>query len=272
MRAVALSLLMIAMLGLASVAHADVSGVRALVAKKAAILGLLHGKAANALLVAAQAPGIGEFVSAPDGEARHRLKEHVDQISLSTQRHFHVEEMCLITSDGVELSRIVGQEIANDLSTEEVQAIFFEPGFALPPGEVHVSPVYLSPDTGELVVAYVTPIQIDGKNRAIFHYEHLLATYWNSLIGAGEAASMRILAVDRQGRVAIDSDVSAGWEAARWAAEPPRLELGGLTLAELQSRLGGGDAGAGVLVIDGGMAAIAYRSVEDWTLIAIERL
>ena len=61
------------------------------------------------------------------------LKQKIDSISLNVQRNFHVEEMCLTNPHGSEISRIVGKEIAYNLSNEEAGAGFFAPGFAQKP-------------------------------------------------------------------------------------------------------------------------------------------
>ena len=85
-----------------------------------------------------------------------------------------IGEACFIDANGEEFARAVRGEIAKpgDLSTEEEQAGFFAPTFALDFGQVHQTRPYVSPDTKEWVVANATLIpQADGQKRAFVHFE-----------------------------------------------------------------------------------------------------
>ena len=92
---------------------------------------------------------------------------------------------------------------AADLSTEEEKAPFFAPAFALDFGQTHQTRPYVSPDTGEWVVANATLIpQPDGAKRAIVHFEVTVESFRRAM-GDTQGAELRV--VDGQtGRVVID--------------------------------------------------------------------
>src|SRR5262245_53400922 len=90
-----------------SAPRADESYV-GLVAKKSAILEDLHKRISSSLVTVAQDKAFREYFLAPDSARRAALKQRIDEISLKTQDKFRVEEMCLIGSNGAEISRIVG--------------------------------------------------------------------------------------------------------------------------------------------------------------------
>lgn len=247
--------------------------VESLVAKKAASIEILHRKAGKALVNAAQDRNFAGYFQASDSDQREHHKQRVDQISLSVQERFHVEEMCLIDPEGAELSRIVGREIADDLSQDEASAIFFDPGFALSARRLHISATYMSPDANRWVVAYVTPVVVEGDKRAILHYEHGLDFYHHILNQDLSDDGPYLLAVDRQGYLVSDSRRSLAIErkdeSEQLADYFERFALAGLDLQGLIARLGGGPAGAGTLDGEDGTLQVAYRQVEDWTLLAV---
>ncbi len=117
-----------------------------------------------------------------------------------------VGEACFIDADGEEFARVVRGEIAGagDLSTEEEQAPFFAPAFALDFGQTHQTKPYVSPDTKEWVVANATLVpQPDRRKRAIVHFEVTIESFRRAL-GADPSAELRV--VDAQtGRVVIDA-------------------------------------------------------------------
>lgn len=276
MRGAFLSLLSWVLIAFGSPAVAEIAELEKLAAKKAAIIELMHRKARKALVTAAQDSAYSDYFTdhRSQGE-RQALKQRIDQISLRVQSRFHVEEMCLIDPDGAEISRIVGDEIAHDLALDEADAMFFRPGFAQPPRQVHTSPIYMSPDAKKWVVAYVTPVMTQGQKRAILHYEHDLASYQAALDDGSDGREWYVLAVDDNGWIISDSRrpvpllMRSGSEAHEDYFEPFRL--GAIDLADLRSRLGG-DArrGAGTMATDSGRFEAAYHVAGDWTVIVIE--
>jgi hypothetical protein len=159
-------LMTVALLFAPGYAHADLASVEALVAKKSAIIEIMHSKARKALVTAAQDYRYREYFAAESADERARLKAEIDRISQRVQAEFHVEEMCLIDPQGAEISRIVKNAIAYDLATNETQNVFFAPGFALRPRTVYVSPLYMSADADKWVLGYVTPIVVDNTTKA----------------------------------------------------------------------------------------------------------
>jgi hypothetical protein len=262
-------LLSVALLLAPKVAHADLAAVESLVAKKAAIVEMMHTKARKALVTAAQDGRYREYFAAGSADERARLKAEIDRISLKVQAEFHVEEMCLIDHHGAEISRIVQNAIAYDLATNETQNVFFTPGFALQARTVYISPLYVSQDVNRWVLGYATPIVVDGVTRAILHYEHGLAVFQQAL-------NKYIVAVDGDGHVISDSRKPVATEkkgdSESLADYFASFGLGALDFPGLKARLGGGDKGSGTVATAGGRYDVAYQTVGHWTLIAVDRL
>lgn len=252
-------------------AEATASPASDLVARKAAVLEMLHRKARTALVTVAQDKSFRDYFTTTSPSARSRLKDRIDRISLEVQRQFHVNEMCVIRPDGSEVSRIAHDAIADDLDDAERDRPFFRPGFALNLRTVYQSPPYLSPDTRGWVIGYVTPIVVGTATKAILHYEHDLGFY-QTMLGKGLAGEDRFLvAVDEGGWVIADSRTainigSRGGSGAESDYFRP-FEWTGLSLEELRGRLGRADAGE--IVLDGRIYDVALRQVAGWTLVAV---
>ena len=262
---------------MATPAAADQDALGAFVARKAGVLELLHGKAEKALVTAAQDQTFGQHFHAHSEEERAALRGRIDQITLAVQRQFAVEEMCLIGENGAEISRIVGNEIAYDLATNEADAIFFKPGFAQAPRTVYISPIYMSADALRWVTAYVTPIVVAGEKKAILHYEHGLDFYEKTLnSGVDQAGPRVLLTVTKDGWVIFDSRKNIPIEQVDDSAHPAdyfeAFSLGGVTLDEVMRAIGAEQgAGAGsVTTPDGKNWDVALKHVEDWILLAFE--
>src|SRR5688572_12281635 len=150
-------------------AIADAGSAAALSAKNAAIIRNMHNRATKAIVQVAQDPAFPSYFEAllhGHSHGLHEAKVRIDQISLATQERFHVEEMCLIDTTGTEISRIVANQIAYDLSTEEADNEFFAASFDREPRSTYIAPLYISPDAFKWVMAYTTPIEFEGKNRS----------------------------------------------------------------------------------------------------------
>lgn len=260
---------------LATSVQAQVADLDAFVAAKAGALEVLHRKAERALVGVAQDSSYRDYFKAHSDHHRHELKERIDRISLEAQNKFDVGEMCLINENGHEISRIVEGEVAHDLSTEEAAAIFFKPAFALAPLNVHVSPIYMSPDVHRWVVAYVTPIEVDGEKKAILHYEHELKTY-QELLAEGLAGDddRFLLAVNEEGLIIADSRREIGTAERGDSAVPgdyfEPFQTAGSSLDALKDELGGGMSGRGTITLDGVPHDVAWRTVKGWTLLGFE--
>ena len=256
---------------------ADVGELKSFVAKKAGIVELLHNKAERALVTSAQDQSYRRYFEAKTDEERARLRQRIDHIGLAVQNQFAVEEMCLIDESGTEISRIVRREIAYDLSTEEASANFFAPSFATAPRTVYLAPIYMSPDVHRWVTAYATPIDVNGKKKAILHYEHGL-DFYGDLLNAGLAAGDKrvLLTVTSDGWVIFDSRKEISIEQTGESEEPAdyfdQMSIGGLTLQDIEHTLGGGkNEGSGAATgSDGAKYDVAFKTLGDWTLVAFE--
>lgn len=266
-----------AALSAATPASADVDALRAFVARKAGIVELLHNKAERALVTAAQDETFRQYFEAPSDEDRARLRERIDRIALAVQTRFAVEEMCLIDETGTEISRIVGKEIAYDLSTEEASADFFAPSFASEPRQVYLAPIYISPDVHRWVTAYATPILAQGAKKAILHYEHGLDFYEQTLNSGVDPGGARVLlTVTSDGWIIFDSRRDVPIEQVGESEDPADyfepFSLGGLSLPDIRQAVGaGGDEGAGtVTAADGASFDVAFKTLGDWVLVSFE--
>ncbi|MDF1585499.1 hypothetical protein [Marinimicrococcus flavescens] len=257
----------------AAEATAGVPEVQALVARKAGILDLLHHRARKALVNAAQDEAFGAYFTEHDHGAREKHKHRIDQVSLAVQDRFQVEEMCLIDPNGHEISRIVGKDIAHDLSTEEASNAFFAPAFEQRPRTVYVSPIYISQDVHKWVLAYITPVVVDGTKKAILHYEHGLDVFQAIVSRDMGATGPFVLAVSQEGYVVADSrraiPVARQGEMEEQGAYFEEFAFGGMTRDELLERLG--SERGGTVTTAEGTFAVAARGAENWTLLAFEQ-
>ena len=236
--------------------------------KKAAIIELLHQKASKALVTVAQDPAFSTYFKSDDHGHRHAVKSRIEAITLEVQSKFHVAEMCLIGLDGVEITRIVGRKIADDLSTEEASAIFFAPGFETPHRQVHISPIYVSPDVHKLVVAYVTPIMTEQGKKAILHYEHDLASFRQALLQGGDLDGLVMLVTRDDGRIIFDSRKTIDYSSPDGEADPhlESIVQDGGTMKGLIDRLGGNAGGTGEIMFDGARHPVAQTKAGRWTV------
>jgi hypothetical protein len=256
----------------ASDVRAQADGLEAFVAAKAGALEVQHRKAERSLVGVAQDPSYRDYFRVTSPAEQQQLKERIDQISLETQKKFAVSEMCLINAQGHEISRIVEGAIADDLSTEEAQNIFFEPSFAQAPLSAYVSPIYISPDTHRWVIGYATPIEVEGEKKAILHYEHDLSAFQDLLRqGLPDDDPRFLLAVTPEGWIIADSRRAIATEQRGdnaapadyfepFAAEGPGLE-------ELKQE----PRGHGTVTLDGDPHRVAWQTVKHWTLLGLEK-
>lgn len=260
---------------LAAGVQAQPADLDAFVAAKAGALEVVHRKAERSLVGVAQDPSYREYFLATSEEHQQKLKERIDQISLETQRKFSVAEMCLINAKGHEISRIVEGEVADDLSTEESENIFFGPSFAQAPRSAYVSPIYISPDVQRWVIGYATPIEAEGKNQAILHYEHDLTAFQELLRQGLADDGPRLLAVTPEGWIIADSQRSIATEQQGDSTAPAdyfeAFAVGGRDLDDLKQELGGDASGQGEVVVDGAPHQIAWQTVKHWTLVGLEK-
>lgn len=245
------------------------SPVEDLVLRKAEILRIVHKKTKKALANAAQDHAFADYFTSTDARARSALKDRIDHISLGLETRFGAEEMCLIDPQGNEISRIVGDRIASDLSHDEAHTNFFAAGFARKPHSVYVSPPYLSHGANKWVVAYVTPIVLGDSKRAILHYERGLDSFQHTLNRDLDGDEVFLITVDGDGYVIADSRrniaVSGHPHSVQAADYFERFQFGDASLAALERAV---NDHRSVQDHDGRRYHAAYATVEDWTLLA----
>jgi hypothetical protein len=141
---------------------------------------------------------------------------------------------------------------------------------------VYVSPIYMSPDVNRWVIAYVTPIEVDGEKKAILHYEHELETY-QDLLAEGVAGDddRFLLAVNEEGWIVADSRREIGTAQRGDSAVPEDyfepFQTAGSSLEALKDELGGGTSGRGTITLDGVPHDVAWRTVKEWTLLGFDK-
>jgi diguanylate cyclase (GGDEF)-like protein len=173
-------------------------------------------RARSVVLLTANSPAFANVLAERGSrEAKvHRqsrsLREVTRQLAYLEQLYpDSIGEACFIDADGEEFARVVRGKIARpaDLSTEEEQAPFFAPTFALHEGQTYQASPYVSPDTKEWVVANATriPHAAGARQRAIVHFEVTVESFRRAM-GQTRGAELRV--VDgRTGRVVIDSSL-----------------------------------------------------------------
>jgi diguanylate cyclase (GGDEF)-like protein len=183
-------------------------------AQQAVVVDQYVAKASSIILITANNPAFAGFYEIPGSRAAKVIAggSVVDDINqalgyLEELYPDSIGEACLIDDTGAEVARVVRGERATveDLSLEEAEQAFFAPTFALAPGSVYHAKPYVSPDTGEWVIANATPVPTaPGKQRAIVHFEVTVESFRRH---AAEQGTGQLLIVDAvTGAVLIDTD------------------------------------------------------------------
>jgi diguanylate cyclase (GGDEF)-like protein len=267
-------------LGVAKLDHdRDVSELeRALVAETDEHGGALESyfaRSRSIVLLTANSPAFAKVLAEP-GTRAQKVRRQGSRIAEVTHHLGYLEQLyptsigeaCFIDANGEEFARVVRGEIAPaaDLSTEEEQAPFFAPTFALRFGQVHQTAPYVSPDTKEWVVANATLIpEADGRKRAIVHFEVTVESFRRAMgqttAAVGDGYELRVVDA-RTGRVVIDAGRPQRVGAALGARHDARFR----ELARTAGR-------QGVTDVDG--RRVAYRRVgdgvgnaNDWLVVA----
>jgi diguanylate cyclase (GGDEF)-like protein len=227
-------------------------------------------RAHSVVLLTANSPAFANVLAEPGSRAQ-KVRRQSRNLRDVTQQLGYLErlyptsigEACFIDADGEEFARVVRGDVAPapDLSTEEDQAPFFAPTFALEVGQTHQTRPYISPDTNQWVVANSTLIpHPKGDGDAIVHFEVTIESFRRAM-GHSKRSELRV--VDgRTGRVVID------------AAHPQRVGAAlGATADRRFVRLARTAGGSGVVEVVGRRSA--YRrikasrgNVNDWILVS----
>jgi diguanylate cyclase (GGDEF)-like protein len=225
------------------------------------------------VLLTANAPAFSNVLAEPGSRAA-KVRRQSRSVREATMQLRYLErlypgsigEACFIDAQGEEFMRVVRGTVARpgDLSTEEEQAPFFAPTFALRPGQTHQTSPYVSPDTKEWVVANATQVPgYLGASGAIVHFEVTVESFRRAM-GATRGAELRV--VDgRTGRVIIDSGVPQRVGARLGVPEDARFRA----VAARADR-------QGVTEVDG--HTVAFRRIKstpgnanDWLVVASAR-
>jgi diguanylate cyclase (GGDEF)-like protein len=165
-------------------------------------------------LVAANNPAFRDFYELP-GTRRERIVAAGPTLTKAQNGLAYLEqvfpgsigEACFIDRGGAENARAVRGAVApiRDLSPDETKASFFDPTFALKPGEVYQARPYLSPDTSEWVVSNSTPVPgTGGRTRAIIHFEISMESFRKQAADSSDRFDIAIVEANG-GNVIADS-------------------------------------------------------------------
>lgn len=134
---------------------------------------------AKDLLFASHNPAFRMYFIEPERRAYWVSEQENTLRSLRKSYPEIIDEACFIDATGQELARIVYDEIAPDdnLSSEEERAAFFRHAFEMDEGEVFQGRPMISEDTGRWALPNATPIMVNGKKKAILHFEVNMAYF-----------------------------------------------------------------------------------------------
>lgn len=171
-------------------------------------------RARSIVLVTANNPVFAQFYEEPGSrtekiERGGPLLEQVNQalVYLTALYPHSIGEACFIDRGGAEIARSVDGVPApvDELSPDETGNPFFYPSFDLPIGVVHHAIPYVSPDTGEWVIANATPIPMaDGIKRAIVHFEVTIESFRSTAAVPDQSLSVQVVDA-KNGYVVLDS-------------------------------------------------------------------
>ncbi|MGH2555399.1 MAG: ATP-binding protein [Actinomycetota bacterium] len=182
--------------------------------EKAAALRSYFERARAILLLTANNPAFAEFYEAP-GDRETKIEQGgpvVDQINaalvyLNNLYPDSIGEACFIDRTGPENARAVRGVAApvGELSPDESSNPFFGPTFTLPVGLVYQAQPYVSPDTGEWVIANSTIVPMSRSPRqSIVHFEVTIESFRKAAVAARSDVSIQVVDA-RTGSVVIDS-------------------------------------------------------------------
>ncbi len=138
---------------------------------------------------------------------------------------YHVDEICLIRSTGIELARWVGGKgVASvaDLSPDERQnnpAVL--PTLPLADDAFYQSPPYVSPDSNRWVVGIATPVVLaTGEHAGILHFEIPIERFATEIAGAPFGGTSFGILLDRAGRLLVHPQLATFRSAAGTSTDP----------------------------------------------------
>jgi len=125
------------------------------------------------LLTAASDKALTDWYREPTNHDALRSQIDAMQIEVHTLYPKLVDEGCFIDAGGEELSRqVLGQAApVSELSPDESDNTFFHSTLALGPGQVLQTVPYISGDSNRWVIGNATQVVVDGRARAMLHFE-----------------------------------------------------------------------------------------------------
>jgi diguanylate cyclase (GGDEF)-like protein len=224
--------------------------------------------------ILAKNPSFAAFYERP-GSREEKVRARIGAVRDANEALAHLEtlfpgsigEACFIDAAGPENARAIRgriEPLAN-LSLDETGASFFAPTFRLRPDEVYQSRPYVSPDTGDWVIANSAPIEIPGSaTPAIVHFEITLESLRQAAALLSEKSDVQIVDA-RTGRAVLDTRY-------RYVGAAVPAGLRGLEALPAAGTLGQ----QGLLTVSG--QRIAYRrlpaeghNANDWIVVARSR-
>jgi signal transduction histidine kinase len=182
--------------------------------EKSAALRNYFERARSIVLLTANNPAFAEFYEAP-GDRQTKVeragpvadKVNAALVYLNNLYPDSIGEACFIDHTGPENARAVRGVSAPvvQLSPDESRNPFFAPTFTLPVGQVYQAQPYVSPDTGEWVIANSTIVPMPRNPRqGIVHFEVTIESFRRAAAVARLDVSIQVVDA-RTGSVVIDS-------------------------------------------------------------------
>jgi diguanylate cyclase (GGDEF)-like protein/PAS domain S-box-containing protein len=137
---------------------------------------------------------------------------------------YHVDEICLIRSNGVETARWNGGTVApvSNLSPDESGNPFFKPAIGLPSDSVFITEPYVSPDSHRWVYGFATPIVLTSGVRAgVLHFEIPVQRLADVIASNPFGTGSYTVVVDRSGRALVAPDIDLSGVVAESSASYP---------------------------------------------------
>src|SRR5262245_19783850 len=164
--------------------------------------------------ILAKNPAFAAFYERP-GSREEKIQARIRSVREANEALAHLEtlfpgsigEACFIDAAGPENARAIRgriEPLAN-LSKDETGASFFAPTFRLQPDQVYQSRPYISPDTGDWVIANSAPIEVPGvATPAIVHFEITLESLRRAAALLTEKSDIQIVDA-RTGLAVLDT-------------------------------------------------------------------
>jgi diguanylate cyclase (GGDEF)-like protein len=182
--------------------------------EQAQVLTNYFARARSLTQVTARNPAFREFYELP-GTRTERIRRgggvvRETQVALAYLEELFpdsIGEACFIDYSGPENARAVKGVVEgmSKLSSDETGAPFFNPTFALRPGQVYQARPYLSPDTNEWVISNSTPVAGTPRpQQAIVHFEVTIESFRQTAAETTDRFDVQVVDA-RTGSVIFDS-------------------------------------------------------------------